>query len=47
MEVASKGQRLERCWSESLRYHKNVAYLHEVRRVKEATEWLLVNTYLL
>ena len=44
IEVVSKGQRLERYWSESLRYHKNIAYPHEVRRVKEAAEWLLVNS---
>jgi hypothetical protein len=46
-EVARKGQRIERYWNESLRYHKNVAYLHEVKRVKESAEWLLTNTYLL
>ena len=46
-QVASKGQRLDRYWNESLRYHKNVAYPHEVRRVREATEWLLVNSPLL
>ena len=45
LEVASRGQRLEHYWSESLRYHKNIAYPHEVLRVKEAVEWLLVNSY--
>ena len=44
IEVVNRGQRLEHYWSESLRYHKNIAYPHEVRRVKEATEWLLVNS---
>ena len=38
---------LEHLWSESLRYHKNVAYRHEVRRVKNAVEWLLVHSTLL
>jgi hypothetical protein len=38
------GHRIGRLWSESLRYHKNVAYLHEMRQVREAVEWLLVNS---
>ncbi len=47
IKVASQGRRLERFWSESLRYHSNLAYPHEVRRVKTAAEWLLANTNLL
>jgi hypothetical protein len=47
IQVAREGQRLERYWSESLRYHKNVAYLHEVKRVKKSAEWFLVNSDLL
>jgi hypothetical protein len=40
-EVQSCGQRIGQLWSETLRYHKNVAYLHEVAQVREAAEWLL------
>lgn len=32
---------LQRLWSEVLRYHKNVAYAHEMQQVREAVEWLL------
>jgi hypothetical protein len=31
-------------WRETLRYHKNVAYLHEVNRVQEAVHWLLMQS---
>ena len=30
-------------WTESLRYHNNLAYQHEVTQVRLAAEWLLVN----
>jgi hypothetical protein len=39
--VAERGRRLELLWREVLRYHKNVAYLHEVRQVRGAADWLL------
>ncbi|HYT95497.1 MAG TPA: hypothetical protein VEL76_42655 [Gemmataceae bacterium] len=38
------GQRIGQLWKETLRYHKNRAYLYEVRQVREATEWLLINS---
>jgi hypothetical protein len=41
--VQSCGQRIWQLWRETLRYHKNRAYLYEVRQVREPTEWLLVN----
>jgi hypothetical protein len=37
------GQRLELLWRETLRYHKNIAYPHEVAQVRAAAEWLLSN----
>ena len=40
-------QRVERLWRETLRYRKNHAYLYEVRQIREAVEWLLVNSYML
>ncbi len=43
-EVQACGQRIGQLWSESLRYHKNQAYWYEVNQVREATEWLLVNS---
>jgi hypothetical protein len=42
-EVQRCGQRIWQLWRETLRYHKNRAYLYEVRHVREATEWLVVN----
>ena len=43
-QVQGCGQRVYQLWRETLRYHKNYAYLHEVRQVREATQWLLVNS---
>ena len=31
-------------WRETLRYHKNAAYLHEVDRVRASTRWFLDNS---
>jgi hypothetical protein len=44
VEVQRCGQRIGDLWRETLRYHKNVAYRHEVQRVREAAEWLLSNS---
>jgi len=46
-EVQACGQTIGQLWSETLRYHKNLAYLYEVRQVREATEWLLVQEHAL
>jgi len=43
-EVQSCGQGIGQLWSEALRYHKNVAYVYEMNQVREAAEWLLVNS---
>jgi hypothetical protein len=43
-QVQRCGQRIWQLWRETLRYHKNRAYLHEVRQVRDATSWLLVNS---
>jgi hypothetical protein len=43
-EVQAQGQRVGQLWSESLRYHKNLAYPSEVKQVREAAEWLLVHS---
>jgi hypothetical protein len=43
LDVQRCGQRIEQLWRETLRYPKNVAYPHEMRQVREAVEWLLVN----
>ncbi|WP_165221537.1 hypothetical protein [Aquisphaera insulae] len=42
-QVQVCGQRIGQLWSESLRYHGNLAYSHEVTRVRLAAEWLLIN----
>jgi hypothetical protein len=41
------GQTIGQLWNETLRYHKNLAYLYEMNQVREATEWLLVNSHAL
>lgn len=46
-EVQRYGQRIGQLWSETLRYHKNLAYLYEVRQVREAAEWFLTNSHVL
>jgi len=40
-EVQTKCRVVQVLWSEQLRYHKNVAYQHEVDQMKEAVDWLL------
>ncbi len=47
LEVQKCGQRIGQLWRETLRYHKNFAYPHEVRQVHEAVDWLLINSDLL
>jgi hypothetical protein len=42
-QVQACGQRIGHLWRETLRYHKNRAYLYEVRQVWEATTWFMVN----
>jgi hypothetical protein len=42
-QVQRCGQRIWRLWRETLRYHKNRAYLYEVRQMHEITTWLLAN----
>jgi len=43
-DVQAAGQLVGQLWSESLRYHKNLAYWFEVNQVREAAEWLLANS---
>jgi hypothetical protein len=43
LEIQRRGRWIEVVWSETLRYHKNIAYPYEVRRIREAAEWLLAN----
>jgi hypothetical protein len=43
-EVQACGRAIGQLWSETLRYHKNLAYVYEMNQVREAAEWLLVNT---
>ena len=44
LEVQNRGQRIGALWCETLRYRRNHAYLYEVRQVREAAEWFLVNS---
>lgn len=44
LKIQSCGKKFRRLWTESLRYHKNVAYSHEMNQVREAAEWLLARS---
>jgi hypothetical protein len=46
-DVQRYGQRIGELWREFLRYHRNYAYAFEVRQVREAAEWFLVNSHAL
>ncbi len=41
--VTAKAQSLYGHWRETIRYHKNIAYMHEVARVRDEAEWLLIH----
>ncbi len=43
-KVVDTVRRITSSWRENMRYHKNIAYPHEVTRVEEATRWLLENS---
>jgi hypothetical protein len=43
LQVQRHGQRVGQLWNETLRYHKNHAYSHEVNQVRESTEWFVVH----
>lgn len=45
VEVLGACFEVQRSWTEQLRYHKNVAYRHELIRVKAAAEWLLLRSF--
>lgn len=46
-EVVSRARRIQLLWSEILRYHKNVAYVHEVEDVQASAQWLLSHSFFL
>jgi hypothetical protein len=43
-QVTAKAQALYGLWRETLRYHKNVAYPHEIDQARAAAEWLLTHS---
>jgi hypothetical protein len=43
-QVQARGQRISQIWNETLRYHKNKPYLHEVAQIRDAAEWFIVNS---
>jgi hypothetical protein len=47
LDVQRQGQRIGQLWRETLRYSGNLAYSHEVTQVRNAAEWLLVNSHIL
>lgn len=40
-DLLAKCHRLQRVWSEFLRYHRNVAYPHEIENTRRIVEWLM------
>ena len=40
-EVTRHGEQVNRLWREYLRYHRNNAYLFEVDRIRNTTQWFL------
>lgn len=44
LDVQRHGQRIEQLWRETLRYRKNRAYEFELKQVREAAEWFLINS---
>src|SRR5262249_29511660 len=47
LEVLLRGRRVGELWKETLRYHKNVAYLHEAERIRADVWWFLANSAVL
>ncbi len=41
-ELQRRGESVDLLWRETLRYHKNSAYLHEADRIRDAAQWLLI-----
>jgi hypothetical protein len=46
-EVQGRGRLIGQLWRETLRYHKNFAYLYEVTQAQGAAGWLLNNSRVL
>ena len=46
-QVLSSGLSIGIIWRENLRYHKNIAYAHELSQVRSASQWLMKNFRLL
>ena len=44
LDIQRHGQRIEQLWRETLRYRKNRAYEFELKQVREAAEWFLINS---
>ncbi len=42
-QVVARARQVHRLWNETLRYHKNVAYPHEVEQVQAASEWFVLH----
>jgi hypothetical protein len=42
--VRTKAQTLHGLWSVELRYHRNIAYSHEIAQAQEAAKWLLTRS---
>jgi hypothetical protein len=44
VQVVANARRVYRVWRETLRYHKNVAYPHEVTQTRDAADWFLLHS---
>lgn len=38
--IRSKASAIYQIWRETIRYHKNLAYLHELNRIRNDVQWL-------
>ena len=43
-QISTRSQRVYRFWRETLRYHKNVAYLYELNAVRADATWFISNS---
>ena len=43
-QVTAKAHSLYALWRETIRYHKNTAYRHEIAQARDAAEWLLIRS---
>lgn len=46
-QVVARAQSLHSLWNETIRYHKNTAYAHEVSRARKEAQWFYTHSLVL